>query len=248
MRVPLSSAKAWAMRPKNRATSMALAKDTEAKLQARACATMAPVAPCLEKKRRSSASSKSSVSRANTSLSPKAWQGNFRFGRGATVTLSLALVLGRSSVKHPRTVPLARVVLTRDTIWANGFRVRCVTAPNFSSTSGMQKETTSPGTSRSCPQASVSKATSLRPQRATASSLRIDPSACVAVLGPRITFPVIFRRRCTHTACGYPSTLRRTRKKTISSSAKRGAVDFSPSSFFSNCCAAAAAAFIASTP
>ena len=95
-----------------------LEKVTDAKLLSLACATMALLAPCFEKNFMSSVSSKSEGSPAKTSLSPNAWHGNRKFGRYPG--RSSLLVLGKSRVKQPKTVPCGRVVEDKHTILAKG--------------------------------------------------------------------------------------------------------------------------------
>mmetsp|Transcript_37642 Transcript_37642/g.113665 ORF Transcript_37642/g.113665 Transcript_37642/m.113665 type:complete len:241 (-) Transcript_37642:426-1148(-) len=208
IRVSFSSANAWAVRPIKRATSTVPGKDTDAKLQVRACATTAPVAPCFEKKRISSASSRSAGSPARMSLSPNAWQSNRRFGRGAAS--SATPVRGRSSVKQPRTERLDRDVLDRNTSLASASgQAPGPLASSASATAGMQKVTSSPTASRTWPQALLRTGTSVIPCALAASSLAMAPGAPSSSVpsaptsaGKRTTTPGNLRRRFTRAAWG----------------------------------------------
>mmetsp|Transcript_80690 Transcript_80690/g.179275 ORF Transcript_80690/g.179275 Transcript_80690/m.179275 type:complete len:206 (+) Transcript_80690:635-1252(+) len=205
MRVSLSSAKAWAVRPRKRATSNMVGKEMEAKLQARACATMVPVAPCFEKKRVSSASSRSPGRPARISLSPKAWQSNDRFGRGGAS--SPPPVRGRSSVKQPSTDRLDRVVFTKKTSFASAGNTGASSPFSPSAASGMQNVTSSPTAKRTCPQFSLRIGTSRRPRASAAPSLAMAPRPSPSPSAPssagcRTTVPENLCSLFTHAAWG----------------------------------------------
>mmetsp|Transcript_9825 Transcript_9825/g.29410 ORF Transcript_9825/g.29410 Transcript_9825/m.29410 type:complete len:245 (+) Transcript_9825:514-1248(+) len=172
IRVSFSSAKACAVRPMKRATSTVPGKETDAKLHVLACATIAPEAPCLEKKRMSSSSSRSEGRPARISLSPKAWQPKCRFG--LSTESSPPPVRGRSRVKQPNTERFDRLVFERNTSFASGVPELFSSS---SDSSGTQKVTSSPTASRTWPQASRRTGTSAQPCASLASSLAMAPNA-----------------------------------------------------------------------
>mmetsp|Transcript_47810 Transcript_47810/g.123424 ORF Transcript_47810/g.123424 Transcript_47810/m.123424 type:complete len:204 (-) Transcript_47810:416-1027(-) len=203
MRVSFSSANACAVRPRKRATSTVPGKETEAKLHVLARAMITPEADCFEKKRMSSASSRSAGRPARMSLSPKAWQSRERFGRSGAS--SPQPVRGRSSVKHPRTEPLDREVFDRKTICASGVPRRLppeVLLP-ASTASGMQNVTSSPTASRTCPHALFLATTSFMPKAASEASLSMEPCAPPgSSAGTLQIVPVSLRSFRTQAACG----------------------------------------------
>mmetsp|Transcript_87742 Transcript_87742/g.228925 ORF Transcript_87742/g.228925 Transcript_87742/m.228925 type:complete len:319 (+) Transcript_87742:972-1928(+) len=190
-RVSASSAKAWTPLLSRRETAPTpgnCAAAYPAPPAAHASATL--VAPCLEKKWKSSASVASAGRPVTTTLSAKAWQCRARSGR--------CLSRGSRAEKRPSTAAAGRAVCSRHTSWAS--------TGSPSRARGTQNDTSSPSTKRSCPRVSAPTAADSVPSASSISLLHSRPASAgppaPALRGGRTTVPRNFLRRLASPAWG----------------------------------------------
>mmetsp|Transcript_87744 Transcript_87744/g.228933 ORF Transcript_87744/g.228933 Transcript_87744/m.228933 type:complete len:319 (+) Transcript_87744:972-1928(+) len=190
-RVSASSAKAWTPLLSRRETAPTpgnCAAAYPAPPAAHASATL--VAPCLEKKWKSSASVTSAGRPATSTLSANAWQCR-------TASWSWP-PRGRPTAKRPSTDAAGRRVFSRHTSWASG--------GVSSRAPGTQKDTSSPSSKRSCPTASAPTATESVPSASAMPLLLTMPAQArppgPAGRGARTTVPRSFCSRLASAACG----------------------------------------------